>query len=226
MTIAHLSDFHVGRHVHAEHLRDVAQQTMALRPEMIALTGDFVDRNVKYSRACADALSGLRAPLGVHVVFGNHDYWTNAAVIEHDLRRVGFTPLHNESRRIVRKDTAFYVVGVDDVRRRKANVEQAVRNVPREAIKILLVHEPDFADYLPNENYILQLSGHTHGGQIVLPRIGAPLLPSWGRKYPAGLYRAPNGMWVYTTRGVGVSMPPVRINCPAEITLLTLQTGD
>jgi predicted MPP superfamily phosphohydrolase len=224
LTIAHLSDFHSGRHVSAQYVRQVAQQTMALHPELVALTGDFVDRNVKYSKGCAEALSLLHAPLGVHVVLGNHDYWTNATVIESDLRRAGLAPMHNQSRRVERGGAAFYVVGVDDVRRRKANLELALRDVPPGAPKLLLVHEPDFADYVPGDHHLLQLSGHSHGGQICIPPLGALLLPSWGRKYAAGLYRMRTGMWLYTTRGVGLAMPPVRINCPPEITLLTLES--
>ena len=224
LSIAHLSDFHAGRHVSAEYVRRVAQQTLALHPELIALTGDFVDRNIKYSAACAGALSILRAPLGVHVVLGNHDYWTDAAVVEADLLRAGLSTMHNQSRRLARCGAEFYVVGVDDVRRRKANLEQALRDVPPSAPKLLLVHEPDFADYVPGNHWLVQLSGHSHGGQIRVPRLGPLLLPSWGRKYPAGLYRMPGGMWLYTTRGVGLAMPPVRVNCPPEITLLTLET--
>ncbi len=226
LTIAHLSDFHTGRHVSAGYVRQVAQQTMALHPELIALTGDFVDRNIKYSAGCAEALSILRAPLGVHVVFGNHDYWTNATLIESDLRRVGLAPMHNESHRLKRRGAEFYVVGVDDVRRRRANLELALSGVPPGALKLLLVHEPDFADYVPDDHHLLQLSGHSHGGQIRIPLLGALLLPSWGRKYAAGLYRMRTGMWLYTTRGVGLAMPPVRINCPPEITALTLEGDD
>lgn len=223
LTIAHLSDFHAGPHVHSASLRRAAQLTMALKPDLIALTGDFVHRKVEYAAACADALAILRAPLGVHVVLGNHDYWDDHHAVERELRRVGLKPLHNESRRVVRSGTPFYVVGVDDVRFRRADLTRALRGVPSDAPKILLVHEPDFADYAHDAHCVLQLSGHSHGGQIRIPRLGALLLPSWGRRYPMGLHRAANGAWVYTTRGIGVAMPPVRYRCPPEITLLTLE---
>src|SRR5438045_6111618 len=200
MTIAQLSDFHVGRHIPADYLRQVARQTLALRPELIALTGDFVDRNLKYARACAEALSILHAPLGVHVVLGNHDYSRRLVGLEAELERVGLAALHNRSSRVERNGTVLYVVGVDDVRRRRDNLPGAVAGVPPGAPKLLLVHEPDFADYVPDDRYLLQLSGHSHGGQIRLPRFGPLLLPSWGRKYASGLHRMPNGMWVYTTR--------------------------
>jgi predicted MPP superfamily phosphohydrolase len=225
LTIAQLSDFHIGPHVHAESVRRAAQMTMALHPDLIALTGDFVHRSADYAAACADALSILRAPLGVHVVLGNHDYWQKPRVVEAQLRRVGLSPMHNAARRLEYNGAAFYLLGVDDVRHHHADLDQALQGVPHDAPKILLVHEPDFADFAQHANIALQLSGHTHGGQIRLPRIGALLLPSWGHKYPIGLNRTANGLWVYTTRGIGVAMPPLRVNCPAEITLLALEAG-
>ncbi len=221
LTIAHMSDFHAGRAVHAHSIRRAAALTMALKPDLIALTGDFVHRHLDPMPACADALSILRAPLGVHAVLGNHDYWRDAHVVERHLRRVGIAPMHNESRRIGAGARAFYIIGVDDVRFRRADFDRAARDVPAGAVSIVLVHEPDFADHIP-PGPVLQLSGHSHGGQVRMPRFGAVLLPSLGKKYPAGLKRAPHGMWVYTTRGVGVAMPPVRYNCPPEVTLLTL----
>lgn len=223
LTIAQLSDFHSGPHVHPEVLRHAAQLTNALHPDLIALTGDFVHRSVDYAAECADALSILRAPLGVHVVLGNHDYWKDGRAVEAQLRRVELAPMHNEARRLERNGASLYILGIDDVRHRRADLDKALQGVPRDATKLMLVHEPDFADFAQQRNIGLQLSGHTHGGQIRLPRLGALLLPSWGRKYPIGLKRAPDGMWVYTTRGIGVAMPPVRINCPAEISLLTLE---
>jgi predicted MPP superfamily phosphohydrolase len=222
LTIAHLSDFHCGPHVYASSVRRAAQIAQALKPELIVLTGDFVQRKVRYAGECAEALSLLRAPLGVHTVLGNHDYWDDERVVAAALRRKGLAPLRNEARRVVREGSVLYIVGVDDVRFHRADLTRALRGVPRGAPKIVLVHEPDFANHVQADNILLQLSGHSHGGQIRLPRIGAPLLPSWGRKYPMGLRRTPRGVWVYTTRGIGVAMPPVRLNCPPEVTLLTL----
>jgi len=222
LTIAHLSDFHCGPHVHASSLRRAAHMAQALKPDMIALTGDFVQRRTAYAAECAEALSVLKAPLGVHTVLGNHDFWDDDRVVSAALRRKGLAPLRNEARRIQRGGLPLYVVGLDDVRFHRADLSRALRGVPAGAPKIVLVHEPDFADYAHAENVLLQLSGHSHGGQIRLPRIGAPLLPSWGRKYPMGLLRTPRGVWVYTTRGIGVAMPPVRLNCPPEVSLLTL----
>ena len=225
MTIAHLSDFHCGPHVHASSLRRAAQMAQSLKPDMIALTGDFVQRKTSYAEECAEALSILKAPLGVHTVLGNHDFWDDERKVAAALRRKGLAPMRNETRRVERGGVPLYIVGLDDVRFHRVDLARALRGVPDEAPKIVLVHEPDFADYAHADNVLLQLSGHSHGGQIRLPRIGAPLLPSWGRKYPMGLRRSQRGVWVYTTRGIGVAMPPVRLNCPPEVTLLTLTRG-
>jgi hypothetical protein len=225
LRIAQMSDFHAGRHVHPESIRRAAQMAMALNPEMIALTGDFIHRQVSYARGCADALSILRAPLGVHAVLGNHDYWRDAACVVTELRRAGLPPLRNEARLLSRGGAPLYVVGVDDVRFRRADVARALRGVPSDATKILLVHEPDFADYVSVRGIAIQLSGHSHGGQICLPNSRPLLMPSGGRKYAVGLNRATGGHWVYTNRGIGVAMPPIRLNCPPEITLLTLETA-
>ncbi|MBI5877848.1 MAG: metallophosphoesterase [Chloroflexi bacterium] len=222
LKIAHMSDFHAGPHVYAETLRRAAERTLSLGADLIALTGDFVHRSIKYMPACADALGILRAPLGVHVVLGNHDYWSDVRVVARQLRRVGLHPMHNEARQLRHGDHALYVIGVDDVRFRRADLSRALDGVPDGAFKVMLVHEPDFADFAA-PGIALQLSGHSHGGQIRLPRIGALLLPSLGRKYPAGLQQTAHGMWVYTTRGVGVAMPPLRYHCPPEISLLTLR---
>jgi predicted MPP superfamily phosphohydrolase len=228
LTIAHLSDFHCGPQVHASSVRRAAQMAQALKPDLIALTGDFVQRNVEYAGQCAEALSILHAPLGVHAVLGNHDYWKDERKVAAALRRKGLAPLRNEARRVCRNGSPLYIVGVDDVRFHRADLDRAVRAVPPGAPKIVLVHEPDFADFAHADNILLQLSGHSHGGQIRLPHLGAPLLPSLGRKYPMGLRRTPRGVWVYTTRGIGVATPPVRLNCPPEVSLLTLtrQTSD
>lgn len=222
MTIAQMSDFHAGRHVYPQTIRRAAHMVMELKPDLIALTGDFIHRDVTYAAGCADALSSLRAPLGVHAVLGNHDYWHDGEAVAAALTRGGLPPLRNEARRLVRGDTAFYIVGIDDVRFRKADLRKAIRALPPEATKIVLVHEPDIADSISEPGVVLQLSGHSHGGQICLPGMRPVLKPSGGRKYPSGLDRTASGLWVYTNRGIGVAMPPVRINCPAEISLLTL----
>jgi predicted MPP superfamily phosphohydrolase len=99
--------------------------------------------------------------------------------------------------------------------------QAVVRKIPEQGAAILLVHEPDFADVAAKaQRFDLQLSGHSHGGQVRLPWLGALRLPPLGRKYSCGLYRV-GEMWQYTTRGLGMKPPQVRLNCRPEITMIT-----
>jgi predicted MPP superfamily phosphohydrolase len=116
------------------------------------------------------------------------------------------------------------LVGLDDVWERKHDLRAALAGVPDDECKLLLVHEPDYADEAAHYPVDLQLSGHSHGGQINLPGYGRPVLPYLGQKYPAGLYQV-GLMALYTNRGIGVISPPVRFNCPPEVTLLTLRAA-
>jgi predicted MPP superfamily phosphohydrolase len=116
----------------------------------------------------------------------------------------------------------LYLAGVDDCWSGAPDLELALDGAPAAAPVVLLAHEPDFADTFALDGRVsLQLSGHSHCGQVRLPGIGALVLPTYGQKYDAGLNKASN-MWVYTTRGIGVIGPPVRFNCPPEITEIML----
>ncbi len=116
----------------------------------------------------------------------------------------------------------IYLAGLDDLWSGQADLTAALAQAPANVPTILLVHEPDFADTVAKDGRVsLQLSGHSHGGQVRLPGIGAPILPYLGRKYDQGLYNV-NNMWLYTNRGIGLGRIPLRINCPPEITEFTL----
>lgn len=118
----------------------------------------------------------------------------------------------------------LWIAGIDDVLTGAPDLHNALRQVPVGDVTILLAHEPDYADAASRFPVHLQLSGHSHGGQVRLPLLGAPILPSLARKYPAGLRQVGN-LQLYTNRGIGVIDPPIRINCPPEITLLTLRSA-
>jgi predicted MPP superfamily phosphohydrolase len=126
---------------------------------------------------------------------------------------------------LTRGRSTIYFVGIDDLWLELANLQRALEGVPNNACKIALMHEPDFADIAAQAEIDLQLSGHSHGGQVRLPLIGPLILPKYGEKYAMGFYRIGNFTRLYTTRGIGVLPPGVRFNCPPEITLLTLKAG-
>lgn len=225
MTIAHLSDLHMGPYVSEEHLRGAVRMTNALKPEAILLTGDLVNSHWRYIQPCTEIVSGFDAPLGVYTVLGNHDYWVGYLELTISLlKKKGVTLLRNHAVPITRGRSTLYFVGIDDLWLRLANVRQALEGVPRNACKIALMHEPDFADIAAQSEIDLQLSGHSHGGQVRLPYFGPLILPKYGEKYPMGYYQVGNFTQLYTTRGVGVLPPAVRFNCPPEITLITLTT--
>jgi predicted MPP superfamily phosphohydrolase len=222
-TIAQISDLHVGHFLGQKDIAHAVDVVLGLRPSLIAVTGDYVTLAADHAGLCATELARLRAPLGVFFILGNHDHWTDARVVTRILRDAELTLLLNEGRLVETKSGAFWLAGVDDVWERHADLDEALAGAPKDVLKILLAHEPDYADVVAADGRVsLQLSGHSHGGQVRLPFLGAPHLPYLASKYPYGLRRV-GGMWVYTNRGIGVIAPPVRFNCRPEVTLLSLE---
>lgn len=222
-TIAHLSDLHLGPYLGVTDLAHAVEVVQRLAPQMVVISGDFVSRGGVWQRQDLLApLAGLRPPLGTFAVLGNHDHWTDPAWVAATVQGLGIHVLSNSAQRLSDAENGLWLVGVDDIWVGAGNLDRALSTVPDDGCKLLLVHEPDFADKAARRSIDLQLSGHSHGGQVRLPFIGAPLLPLWARNYPIGLQRS-GDTWVYTNRGLGMIDPPVRFNCRPEITLLTLQ---
>lgn len=222
-----LSDLHRGPYVSEAFIEHAAGLLMSLSPDLIALTGDFVHAWNFQGPSVARALRALYAPLGVYAVMGNHDHWLDHAAIERALRHQfadrPFEVLRNARVRLEVRGAPLHIVGVDDVMTERDDLEQAVAGLPERQPALLLAHEPDFADTASQRYpFLLQVSGHSHGGQVRLPMIGAPILPPLGRRYPIGLQRA-GDMLVYTSRGLGMIYPPLRFMCPPEVTLITLR---
>lgn len=226
LTVAQVSDLHLGRYTSARRVRQVVDAVMALRPELIVVTGDHVDRlSHGEAEVLAGELSRLSAQLGVYAILGNHDHWTDADTVAGALVHAGLRLLRNARARLELEGQVLYLAGVDDVWERKHDLGRALDGLPPQACVVLLAHEPDLADEVARDGRVgLQLSGHSHGGQIVVPGLGPPVLPTLGQKYPSGL-RQVREMWLYTNRGIGMVNPPFRLNCPPEITLLTLQAS-
>lgn len=228
LVVAHLSDIHWGPYIGQREVRAAVEKVNALSPDLIALTGDYVLFSAEYAAPCVTELAALGAPHGVFAIPGNHDYWTGIDVVTAQLQAGGLTLLRNTSQRLAVGSIPLWVVGLDDVWERHHDLEAALVGVPEDEPVLLLVHEPDFADQAARAGHriLLQLSGHSHGGQVNLPLLGRPILPPLGQKYPAGLKTVPgSALQVYTNRGVGVTAPPVRFNCRPEVALLTLKRG-
>jgi hypothetical protein len=222
LTVAHLSDFHHSAAVPLPYIEEVVGITNDLQPDLLVLTGDYIMHDSPdYALPCAAALGKLHAPLGRFAVLGNHDIWAKPRPIIDALASNGITVLRNDGLEL---QPGLWLLGVDDVWEHRDDLSGTFErlNPPAEAAKLLLAHEPDFADIARDFPIDLQLSGHSHGGQVRLPLLGAPRLPWLGERYPIGL-AALDRLQVYTTRGIGVlDSMPFRFNCPPEITLLTL----
>jgi predicted MPP superfamily phosphohydrolase len=225
LRIAQLSDLHWGPYIGQREVRAAVQRANALVPDLVVLTGDYVLHSAGYAAPCAHELAALRAPLGVVAIPGNHDYWTDIDEVMAQLRTAGLVLLRNAALRLEVGGSALWLAGLDDVWEQRHDLEAALAKVPRNEPVVLLVHEPDVADQAARSPHriLLQLSGHSHGGQVNLPLLGRPILPWLGRVYPVGLQRvAGTALQVYTNRGVGLIAPPVRFGCRPEVTHLTL----
>jgi predicted MPP superfamily phosphohydrolase len=228
--IAQISDIHFGDFLGQSHVENVVRTTNELHPDLIVITGDFVtsggNRRTRHgaiaAEPCARVLSGLYAPLGIFAVLGNHDALSDPVYVTKALEAQRIRVLRNASVPMERDGGRLWVAGVDDVLGRGARVDVTFRGIPGDEPVIALVHEPDFADVLCKQHVDLQLSGHSHGGQVRIPFVGAPVLPEMARKYPLGMYRV-RGMQLYTNPGVGVIELPIRFDCPPEITVFTLR---
>jgi hypothetical protein len=224
-TICQLSDLHRGPVVGEAHVRRAVALANALAAHLIVVTGDFVSDSARYAASCGRAVADLRARDGVFGVLGNHDYWTGdiervAAAVEH----AGVRLLTNRSVTIGSGESRWSLCGLDDCWSGAPSLEASLAESASDDFRILLCHEPDYVDVSGRYGFPLQLSGHSHGGQCILPG-GAPLItPYLGHRYPYGLRRA--ARWdtlVYTNVGVGVIFPPIRINCRPEVTHITLR---
>ncbi|SDY53263.1 metallophosphoesterase [Thermoactinomyces sp. DSM 45892] len=222
--ICHFSDLHLGFHLEAKDLETVVEQIQSLKPDCICFTGDLFDHHSTGVSETTRYLSKLEASYGKYAVLGNHDNWGNRESVNRVLTKSGFTILHNENRQIKKQSDSIYMVGVDDPWVGGADILRALNGVPKNTCNILLAHEPDFADEFCQHPIDLQLSGHSHGGQVQVPFIGALHTPPHAKKYIDGLYQVENSsMQVYTTRGIGMTRMPIRFNCRPELVLITLK---
>jgi predicted MPP superfamily phosphohydrolase len=167
-------------------------------------------------------LSQLTAPHGVWAVLGNHDDGTDPEHVTRVLESENIRVLANQSEAMERDGARFWLAGVNDVFSQTANLTETLRSVPADEAVILLAHEPDFADEAARFRIDLQLSGHSHGGQIRIPFLPPLYLPELAKKYYLGRYQV-GSLALYTNAGLGTIRVPMRLNCPPEITLLTLR---
>jgi predicted MPP superfamily phosphohydrolase len=233
LRLVQISDTHYGPFVSLAYLNAVIAQVNALRPDLIALTGDYV---LKSDRALEDGVvifRNLESRLGTVAVLGNHDHWESAARCRQLFGEIGVPLVDND--RLYLSAAGFTsqldnpesvcIAGVGDLWTDAVRPDLAFADVPPEMPRVLLSHNPDVAE-LPDLDPFrvdLMLSGHTHGGQVRLPIVGSPVVPSrYGQKYSGGLVLGPAGP-VIVSRGVGMALFPVRLGVPPEIGVISLE---
>lgn len=237
LRIAQLSDIHLDEYTEPYFLQDAVSRINSLNPDLVFLTGDFVTfgllsrklaHGVEWS--CANILNGLACSYR-YAVLGNHDVLRGRERVTQALTANGIAVLDNAFLPIERSGARFWLAGVDDPLEGVPNPDKAIpesiRGVANEPI-VLLCHAPDWADNLlrhpAGKAVSLMFSGHTHGGQIRLPLIGALNLPPLGQKYVQGWFRLDN-LLLHVNRGIGAVGLPFRFDCPPEITFVTLRSA-
>jgi hypothetical protein len=230
--IVQLSDIHFSRYMTKERLEHAVAVANAQRPDLAVLTGDYVTEaawSMREARAwdawpCAAITRGLQARFGRVAVLGNHDRHTSPQVVTESLAQNGHRVLRDQSFPLELDGARLWVAGMELARWRQFFPEVALQGIPAGECVIAAVHEPDTALRTRRYPVDLQLSGHSHGGQIRLPGIGPLYLPEGARRFPAGLYRL-GDLQLYTNRGLGVIEVPLRFCCPPELTVFTLRSA-
>jgi predicted MPP superfamily phosphohydrolase len=225
LRIAQFSDVHLGNFYSLAQLSKAVSHINQLQPDLILFTGDLYDAQQGIaSEECIPVLSELKATYGKWAVLGNHDYRSGAKKISSLLYKSGFTVLKNSNQQIEREGKLIHIIGLDDWLRGTPNLPKAIKGLPPDDFTIALVHEPDFADVAANFPIDLQVSGHSHGGQVRIPGIGAVMTTKKGRKYVQGLYKLQGSrLQVYANAGLGMTFLPIRFYCRPEVTLFTLK---
>jgi predicted MPP superfamily phosphohydrolase len=229
--IIQVSDIHLDEYTEPFFLERIVHHVNSLAPDLVLFTGDFITRGafsfITGSHAvnrCAEILTTLTVPLR-YAILGNHDVTFNGPVVAHALATHGTPVLINQYVPIERTGARLWLCGVEDPGTSHPDLDLSIPAKPDGPV-VLMAHEPDYADDVvahPRGPLVdLMLAGHSHGGQVRLPFLGPLILPPMGLKYPEGHYRF-NQMQLYVNRGIGTVGLPFRLNCPPEITVITLQ---
>jgi uncharacterized protein len=224
--LVQFGDLHLDDWSKPERLHRLVEKVNEQRPDLVAITGDFASYSAREldARRLIEALRGLRARDGSVAILGNHDYLTDVKLVRRCIREGGVTELINGVRTLRRGEAALHVAGIDDVMEGRSRLDLVLRDLPEEGAAILLAHEPDFADVsAATGRFDLQLSGHSHGGQVAVPFLRRMVLPPFSQRYTGGLYDV-RGMIQYTNRGIGFVHARLRFLCRPEITVFTLRS--
>jgi len=222
--IVHISDIHYGQWVSSERMEGIVGLVNQCCPDAVVITGDFV--SYLLDEVLGDELVAhlerLRSRDGVFAVLGNHDHWVGANRVRKILARSAILDVSNDVCVVDRGGVELVFAGVDSVMAQKARLDVVLAKMPSEGPAVLLVHEPDFALTAAfTGRFSLQLSGHSHGGQVYIPGLGTPFRGRYAMRYPHGLYHV-GGMALFTSSGLGTNSYWFRLNCPPQIGVVSL----
>ena len=232
LKIAHLTDFHCGHQIPQGYLEDALARTVAEKPDVIALTGDFVHKGYRHVQAAADLVRHLKAPLGVYAVLGNHDFSVRNALgvrrypglhraVADALGAAGVQVLRNTAVRFDRAGGGLILAGVDDLWSRECDPQEALAGGCPQTPRVVLAHNPQSVESFGDHRFDLVLSGHTHGGQVNWPGLGRILLGRKAQRWAAGLYPHRDGH-LYVNKGVGFGWR-FRFGVRPEVAVFTLK---
>lgn len=227
LTIAIASDLHVGApHTGLEMIRRVVSGINAAKPDLILLPGDFMIQGIIGGQqvapeTIAEALKALHAPLGVYATLGNHDWWFDGPRVRKALESAGITVIENGAIPLPTVAGKVWLAGVGDDMTDHADPGKSFAGVPNDAQLIVMMHDPANAPALPPQT-IVAIAGHTHGGQVRLPLIGALITPGRAPRQSAYGWIPNTPAPTYVTSGIGTSILPIRFNCPPEYVILHL----
>jgi predicted MPP superfamily phosphohydrolase len=229
--IVQFSDTHLGFQYTIDQLNKLVTKINKLSPDVIFFTGDLMDAPNKYndSGKLISLLKGLHAPFGKFAIYGNHDHGGYGTDLYKDIMtKSNFILLQNTSHEIKLLDESrIHIIGLDDAMLGSPNLEQAITGLPEDSYKILLAHEPDLAIQTTGKNIHLQLSGHSHGGQVKIPFFGALITPPFSDIYYEGFYEigdTEHPLKLYVNRGLGTTRLPFRFLSKPELTMFTLES--
>ncbi|HVG03177.1 MAG TPA: metallophosphoesterase [Nitrospira sp.] len=233
ISIAVLADLHTGSPFNGlEKLREIVAQANSAHCDLVLIAGDLVIQGVLGGtfispEESTNILRDLHAPLGVYAVLGNHDWWLDANRVRKALEGASIPVLEDDAIELKMRNRSFWLSGISDFWEGPHNVEAALQKIPPHAPIIVFTHNPDVFPQVP-ARVAFTIAGHTHGGQVQLPFVGRPVVPSqYGERFAVG-HIVENGRHMFVSTGLGTSILPVRFRVPPEISILTIsgQAGE
>ncbi len=227
--VVQFNDTHLGFQYDLSSLKKTVHTINSFKPDLICFAGDLLDNPDEYrvSSEFYEIFGSLTAPLGKYAVYGNHDHGGyGTELYEKVMDKCGFKVLKNTSNILRKAGESILIAGVDDSILGVPDVAKALQGMPENLFTLLLSHAPDYANTASSSPVHLQLSGHSHGGQVQIPFIGPLITPPYAKEYYEGLYEINEHFSLYVNRGLGTTRVPYRLLCRPEITVFDLYNGD